>query len=404
MKINSIQNQNAFKGVTVTTSSKNSGKQIRDNVIIPFRETAQKISDKKGSRYADIIDTTEVFVAAAGKGKRCLPLTHMQGDDVTKVYYGIPEVDKQGKATGKMLYVLNIPMASAAPLLDEDGLKTVNAPVAKGSFAEVISFAKDRREQGLEQKDIIFMCGDNFFGVQGEDEEFEILDYLRDVIKDDSKVLGLVGVKRTPEETVNNFGCLKALPTGKDDIYKLDKFLEKPKTVELAKDFATDDGNCVANTGTFVMKKEAMDWLLDKIEEDPMFIARDDSEPYDFALASTKVQEHFGTDMCTIKIVKDWEDAGQPDTMAKLTEEFSKGRFLTYLPRGMQEAFKRSAAATCYNDGAQTTILATPKAVDTFKSARKLADYIDATDTLPKTSQVEVKDIEGMHVAGVVND
>ncbi len=411
MRINSIQNQNSFKGVTVTTSTGNSGMAIGKNVIIPFDNTARLISENSNGRYDDIKDKTEVFVLAAGKGKRCLPLSHCQGSDVTKVYYGIPDVDRNYRPTGEMNYVLDIPMAMASPFLDNDGLKWKNATKAQGSFAEVISFAKDLREKGLPQKNVIIMCGDNFFDSKVspgaskkeiEDKKYEITDYLADVARDDSKILGLIGVKRTPEETANNYGCLKAIPTSKDDICKLDGFTEKPKTAELARKFAMDDGNCIANTGSFIMKKEAMEWLLDRIEEDPMFIGKDENELYDFAAASTRVQEHFGADKCSIKLVQDWEDAGQPDTMASLTGEIAKGNYLNALPEDLKRSFQRSAANNYYNDGIQTTILATPEAVGEYETAENLAYYIETTGELPEpTDNVLVKDVEGMYVAGV---
>ena len=141
--------------------------------------------------------------------------------------------------------------------------------------------------------------------------------------------MGLIGVEREPEEVVNKFGVLKVVPTENDDIMQLDGFVEKPKTLELAREFETPSGKCIANTGMFVIKAEAMEWLMDQIEADPMFIAKNEKEPYDFAAACTKVQAEYGKDKCDVKLVQTWEDAGDPAALYRSIKEFQKGNFLS---------------------------------------------------------------------------
>lgn len=375
MRINPVmsksQNSPAFGSVYVTTSTKNHGDYVDNTVIQPFQPVAKKIAGKNSAKYQELKDTTDCYVLGAGEGTRFRQLAKTQGDLVNKISFGLPLLNEDGKPTGKELHMLDIPMSMAAPLMDEKGLIRKNAEVARGSFAEVVDNAKKLRTEGKPQKNVIVMCGDNLFDTK--DDPFQLLDFCSDIINNPNKQMGLIGVERTPEEVVNKFGVLKVAKGDKDGTYKLEGFKEKPTTVEIANEYKTPNGNCVANTGMFVIKAEAMDWLLDEIENDSKFIAntkKPDTEPYDFSSACTKVQEKYGKEKCDVKTVGVWEDAGEPDALYRTIAEYQKGNFIACMPEDLQKQIKNSAA-TIY-DG--TTLLSTPESIEKWGNAKNFSN------------------------------
>lgn len=372
MKIQGVQNTQTFKSVYVTTSTKNNGNYVEKEVINPFQPIARQIAEKYGELFKDIAKITDVYVLAAGEGTRFRPLSHEQGKIVNKISFGIPLVNEDGTPAHKNIHMLDFPMAMASPFIDERGLIRKNAETAKGSFAEVVDNAQKLREAKKPQKNVIVMCGDNLFDTD-KNRPFELLEFSKAVINNPDKMMGLIGVEREPEDVVNKFGVLNIIPTEKDDIVKLAGFVEKPKTEESARKFATPSNKCIANTGMFVIKAEAMEWLMDRLEEDPMFIAKDADEPYDFAAACTKVQEKYGANKCDVKLVQTWEDAGEPKALYRTIDQFAKGRFLTCLPEELQKAVMRSMPVIY--DG--KTMLASPESIEKFGSAKNLTAKIN---------------------------
>ncbi len=391
MKLNAITSISAaspsFKGVYVTTSTKNHGDYVDNEAIKPFNSTAQKIAAQYGKEFEDIIHNTNTFVLGAGSGSRFMNLAHKQGDEVNKISFAIMQLK-----SGKNLHMLDLPMAMASPLIDERGLTRVNAEVARGSFAEVVKVAQDLRNEGKPQKNVIVMCGDNLFDAP-KNNPFELLHFAQDIINNPSKQMGLIGVEREPDEVVNKFGVLKVSPSGDDDIMQLGGFVEKPKTIEKAREYETPAGKCIANTGMFILKAEAMEWLLDELENDKTFLAKvdkdgnkDKKEIYDFAKACELVQSKYGDAKCDVKIVDTWEDAGEPEALYRTIDEFKKGHFLTCLPDDMQEDIKRTAAKIY--DG--TSLLASSEAVERFGTAENLTNKInELTGIRTKLSQVD---------------
>ncbi len=322
MRINAMQSSPAFKSVYVTTSTKNNGDYVEKEVIKPFKKNFQPaIQDRPECRDFDQVKkSTDFYVLGAGAGSRFKELAATQGEKANKISFALPLTN------GKNLHMLDIAMAMSVPFADGKGLQRKNAEVARGSFAEVYDNALALRKAGKPQKNAVVCCGDNMFHT---DKPFELDYFVKDVIEDPTKQMGLIGVERDPQEVVGKFGVLKVVPTEKDDVMQLDGFVEKPKTLEIAREFETPNGKCIANTGMFVIKADAMEWLMDRIEEDPMFIAKNEAEPYDFAAACTKVQEEYGKDKCDVKLVQTWEDAGDPEALYRSIEEFQKGNFLS---------------------------------------------------------------------------
>ncbi len=399
MKVNftnqSYSSVPSFSSVYVTTSTKNNGDFVEKEVIKPFKPISERISKLEASQeFKSLIPDTNTFVLAAGSGSRFKELAQTQGELVNKISYSMILLNRNGIPTGKHLHMLDLPMAMASPMIDDKGLIRKNAEVAQGSFAEVVDEAKKLRQQGLEQKNVIVMCGDNLFDTDKNDP-FELLRFCKDIINDPNQKMGLIGVEREPEEVINRFGVLKVEETDSDKIMKLDGFVEKPKTVDSALRFATEDGKCIANTGMFVIKKEAMEWLLDEIisqEEKPEtkadpskgFIARSAKEPYDFSAACEKVQAKYGKENCSVRIIDTWEDAGEPQALYRTLGEYQKGHFLSCLPEPMQQQIRYSAAKIY--DG--HTLLASEDAVNKYGSAQNATQALKGIKTVDGVTTV----------------
>lgn len=384
MQINSINNLRtspSFQKVYVTTSTKNNGDFVEKEVIDPFKKffmpSIARMSQCKD--FESIIDDTDFYVLAAGEGSRFRQLAATEGSKVNKISFSEPLQD------GRRFHMLDIAMAMSVPFADQDGLIRKNAEVARGSFAEIYDNARILREKGLPQKNIVVCCGDNLFHT---DKPFELDYFMKDVIEDPTKQMGLVGVEREPEEVVNRFGVLDVIPTNKDDVMKLNGFVEKPKTESIAREFETPNGKCIANTGMFTIKAEAMEWLMDELEKDPMFIAKNEKEPYDFAAACTKVQEKYGANKCDVKLVQTWEDAGEPEALYRTIKEFQKGNFLTnFSPKDrmmIQSSMKKDF------DG--KTLLATINALNAYGTASRYTNMPIEKDG------VTITNIEGVDV------
>lgn len=399
MRINQLAATPNFRGVYVTTSSKNNGDYVDKAVIRPFQPIADEIATSDYAKeFQDIIDSTDTYVLAAGSGSRFKKLAQTQGDMVNKISFALPLLDEEGKPTERSLHMLDLPMAMAAPMMDENGLQRKNAEVARGSFAEVIDNAIKLREEGSPQKNVIVMCGDNLFDTK-QGDPFELLKFCKDIINDPTKAAGLIGVERDPEDVVNRFGVLNVAPADDNKTYNLKGFREKPKTLRTAKKFITPNGKCIANTGMFVIKADAMEWLVDevmagekteKVKRNPKagFIARSKEEPYDFAKALERIQEKYGEDKCQVRVIDTWEDAGEPEALYRTIAQYQKGHFLACLPKDLQEQIKHSM--NIIYDG--TSLLSSPEGVEKYANAVNLTkkmrgiqgiDGVFVTETKP---------------------
>lgn len=374
----------AFKSATFTTSTKNAGDKVEKHVINPHNEyyLPSMLRREEYRQYDEVRESTNANDLGGGEGSRLRALSHLQSPDTTKIWLALP-LDN-----GRDIHLPDFSMTQLAPFADENGFKRINADIARGSFAEIISQARDLREAGKPQQNQFVCCGDNMFHTE---KPFELARFMKDVIKDPTKQMGLVGVEREPEEVVKKFGVLNVIPTDKDDIMKLDGFVEKPKTVEIAREFETPNGKCIANTGMFVIKAEAMEWLLDQLEEDPMFLAKDEKELYDFAAACQKVQEHYGKDKCDVKLIQVWEDAGDPKAYYNTLKEIQQGYYLNNFAPEDREIIQRSAK----KDFDGKTLILSQAALKEYGNAANITAKINDLN-LPEG--MTIKNIDGVNV------
>ena len=227
------------------------------------------------------------------------------------------------------LTMLDIPMAMGRFFADEKGYSTIIAEQPTGSFGDIV---QNYLNTGREPRDVVVCCGDNVFDMKSE----EMLDFIVDTINNPQKQLGVVGVARTPEEVKERFGVLKVGAKDPQTGYlPLEGFVEKPP-LEVAKKLVTEDGNNVANTGMFVIKQDSMDKFLKIIDFEKnilggktLYLAKDPKkEIYDFAEATKKTQAIWGPEASNTKIVKTWEDVGEPEAYLRWIQEVKNGHYL----------------------------------------------------------------------------
>ena len=322
MNCRKINNNTSFKAAYVTLSEKNLGNEIKNNVVDPYNDYLYNIvrsqSKKEFNRMAD---STDFWVLGAGAGSRFVPVAaaaeKQTGVKSNKISLGIPMRD------GRDIHMLDWAMAMATPFAN-GRIETKIAKDKSGSFGDIIKHCQQVRAAGGKMKDTIVCCGDNVFGTKKN----ELNDFMKEVIDNPNKQLGVVGVKKPTEEVAGRFGVLKTEPIkGRSDVASLTGFAEKPPYEEAVK-YALPDGNCVANTGMFVIKAGAMEALMDALEVNPDLIKKDDVERYDFANAVKWTQATFGPSASDVKMVDTWEDVGEPKALYRFYQEVQNGQFL----------------------------------------------------------------------------
>jgi len=298
----------------------------------------------------DLVNKVNFFALAAGSGSRFKELAETVGN-YNKI--SIPFFIKDDKK----FKMLDIPMAMGKFFVDKKkGYESIIAETKSGSLGDIVK----KYLAGDEIKDTIVCCGDNVFGTKAE----ELTSFFTKVINDKNTHLALVGVERTPEEVAKRFGVLKPATTkaGKD-IMQLAGFEEKP-ALEVAKQLATEDGKCYANTGMFYISKEAMKNLIDEIKSGVNNIKKADDEPYDFALATkyihSKMKDWFGIAPekgAVIKTVKQWEDVGEPKAYYQFLKDVKNGTYLENFPKKYANEIKDAVARKTSLDGVNDAIL-----------------------------------------------
>ena len=311
-----------FKSAYVTLSEKNLGRHIDENVVDKYNDYLYNIvkvqADRKFDKYAD---NTDFWVLAAGEGSRFRPVAQAfekkTGVPANKISLPVKLED------GHDIHMLDWAMAMATPFADGKMISKI-AKDKSGSFGDIVAHNKKVLENGGELRDTIVCCGDNVFGVK----KGELNNFMVDLIENPDKQLGLVGVKKSPEVVAKRFGVLKTAPIeGREDVVSLTGFSEKPP-LEEAKTYALADGNCIANTGMFIIKKEAMETLMSELEKNPDLIKKDDVEKYDFANAVKWVQKTFGPEASDVKLVDTWEDVGEPKALYSFYKQLQEGKFM----------------------------------------------------------------------------
>jgi len=271
----------------------------------------------------DLQNKVDAYILAAGSGSRFKPMALAVGN-YNKISVPFELGDGQANLT-----MLGIPMAMGRFFADKGGYKKIIADKPTGSFGDVVL---NYLNTGREPKDVVLCCGDNVFDMKSE----EMLDFVVGTINNPKKQLGVVGVARTPDEVAKRFGVLKVgAQDSETGLFSLEGFVEKPE-LEAAKKLTTPDGNNVANTGMFVIKKESMEKLLDIIRHEQkvlggktLYIAKDPvKEIYDFAAATKWTQALNGPAASDVKIVKTWEDVGEPKAYLRWAQQMQQGHYL----------------------------------------------------------------------------
>ena len=363
MKINSIGNchclnqkahNQKFGNAYVTLSEVNCGHEIAKNVdaynkgdfLKMYYESIYKADKlinsinnplsgllKNNHRIKDtndLVNKVDFFVLAGGSGSRFKHLASAvsdlrgKGEKFNKI--SVPFELGNGEAP---LTMLDIPMAMGRFFAPKKGYEKIIAKTPTGSFGDVINHYLDGKHK---IKDVVVCCGDNVFDMKSED----MLDYIVRTINNPDKQLGVVGVARTPEEVAKRFGVLDV---GKQYVgsknYPLNGFVEKPE-LDAAKKLTTPEGISVANTGMFVIKKDTMEKLIKIIKAEKKvlkgkttYIAKDfDKEIYDFAAATKWARLINGSKACDVKIVKRWEDVGEPKAYLRWAQQLKLGHYL----------------------------------------------------------------------------
>lgn len=420
-----MKNAPAFGAGFVTVSQKNLGADIVTNIISPFNSHILPAMLKRANERAtaviqaarellnpndviktrkDLADKVNFFVLAAGSGSRFHELASSVGHH-NKISLPIH------LENGQRFQMLDVPMAMGRFFLGTEGYGTIMAEKKSGSLGDIV---KHYLENPKDIKDTVVCCGDNIFGTRAG----ELTSFFTKAINSPNTHLALVGVEREPIEVVKKFGVLgvEKIEHGSEDVRKLTVFKEKPKTLEEALQYATPEGKNIANTGMFYFSKEAMGKLIEEIKQAPgqilEAIAKPElekgtdkqlrdahgvlitDEPYDFGLANEyilkKIPEWFGIkskEGASVKIVKKWEDVGEPKAYYRMLEDMEKhGTYLDNLPdeyaQGVRKAIKDK---TVHGD----------KQLDTLLFSKTISSIKELENT-PLNVLTEVRTVENI--------
>jgi len=344
-----------FKAHFVTLSEKNLGKKISTDVVDVFNKTILPALNETGKKEAaavitaasaagtvaiinkpeDFQDKVNFFTLAAGSGSRFRELAQTVGD-YNKISLPFPIGDGYKQQN---IHMLDFAMAMGKYFIGDEGVKSIIASKPSGSFGDIVQYYLD----GNPVKDTMVCCGDNVFG----DKASDMMTFFTKAINNPNKHVALVGVGRKPEEVANRFGVLQVEGSLKDgnDVLKLTGFSEKPP-IEEAKNMAVDGVN-IANTGMFYISKDAMENLISEIRNGVNNIKKSDSEPYDFANAvkyvHSKLPDWFGVESkegADVKVVKKWEDVGEPKALYNFAEAVRHGEFLSNFSSELADKIK----------------------------------------------------------------
>ena len=397
MNINSVSSidccnpKPAFKSSYVTLSEKNLGQKIAQDVVDSFntkifpelKKTAFIEANAliKAARLGktdtvivnpeDLRHNINFFALGAGSGSRFKELAQAVGDyNKISLPFKIDETMD--------IHMLDFAMTMGKYFIGEEGVNKIVASQPSGSFGDIVA-----HYQNNPIKDTIVCCGDNVFG----DNSFDIMKFLIREINNPQKHVALVGVGRTPEEVANRFGVLNVKSTVKNKNLKLKGFSEKPQLEEAQK--LAIDGKNIANTGLFYISKEAMENLMDEINSGVNNIKKNDTELYDFANAvkyiHSKIYDWFNirpVNGADVKVVKKWEDVGEPKALYQFADDVKQGMYLNNFPQELAENIK-TAFSKRVHIGSENEY-----------------PYINFSDSLQINSKqlAEAKNIEGVNI------
>ena len=337
----------SFKASYVTLSEKNLGRKIAVNVVDAFnqkilpeikkiqRKEAQEIIDAAGagkviSKPEDFQNKINFFALAAGSGSRFKELAQTVGE-YNKISLPFKVSENQD------IHMLDFAMVMGKHFIGPEGVNKIIASKPTGSFGDIVQHYLD----GNPIKDTVVCCGDNVFG----DKATSMMEFFTRTINNPDKHVALVGVGRTPQEVAKRFGVLEVEGSMSDKALKLVGFSEKPPLEEAEK--LAVDGQNVANTGLFYISKEGMKHLIGEIKSGNNPIKKNDTEIYDFANAvkyvHSKTFEWFGikqSEAADVKVVKKWEDVGEPKALYAFANEVKHGEYLHNFPQKLKESIK----------------------------------------------------------------
>ena len=355
MKINSISSPQKpietvnFKSSIVTLSEKNLGQEIAKNVVDSFNgkilpqlrtstlKEAQEIINKAGkgsviNKPSDFQENINFFALAAGSGSRFKELAQTVGN-YNKI--SLPfKIDKE-----ENIHMLDFAMTMGKYFIGKEGVNKIIAKQPTGSFGDIVQHYL----AGNPIKDTVVCCGDNVFGDKAKD----MMTFFTKVINNPNKHVALVGVGRTPEQVAKRFGVLEVQGSLTDEALQLKGFSEKPALEEAQK--LAVEGENIANTGLFYLSKEAITQLLDEIKSGINNIAKNETEIYDFANAvkyvHSKLPSWFGiksTEGADVKVVKKWEDVGEPNALYEFAKDVKNGGYLSNFPEVLASKIKNA--------------------------------------------------------------
>lgn len=374
--------QTNFKASYVTLSQKNLGEKIAKNVVEKFnrnilpeiktssQKEAEEVIKKTGAgpviqKAEDYQNKINFFTLAAGSGSRFRELAQTVGD-----YNKISLPFKVNKDSD--IHMLDFAMTMGKYFIENSGVKTIVASKPSGSFGDIVAHYMNNPI-----KDTIICCGDNVFG----DKSSKLLEFFTRVINNPKKHAALIGVGRTPQEVANRFGVLECEGKAGATELKLKGFSEKPPIEEAEK--LAIGGKNIANTGLFYLSKEAITNLMSEIKNGVNNIKKNDAEPYDFANAVKYVHKmlpewfgiasHEGAD---VKVVKKWEDVGEPEALYSFANEVKQGTFLKNFPEKMSKEIQNSFKDRIHLEGENPHIVFTEN-VNVTPEQVKQAKVID---------------------------
>ncbi|MCQ2957604.1 MAG: hypothetical protein MJ180_01740 [Candidatus Gastranaerophilales bacterium] len=371
MKISNISQVNqgnspSFKASFVGLSEKNLGRQIASGIVDTFNrrilpeikttqlQEATQIIQNAGAgsviaKASDLQDKVNFFILAGGSGSRFRELAQTVGN-----YNKISLPFKIGEKED--IHMLDFALAKSKSFIGKEGITPIVEELPGGSFSSIVK----HYSAGNPIKDTVVCCGDNVFG----DSATSLTEFFTKMINNPKKHVALVGVGRTPEEVAKRFGVLKVSGSLNDEFMHLTGFQEKPE-LEVAKALAVDGQN-IANTGLFYLSKKAMTNLMDEISSGINNIKKNESEVFDFANAvkyvHSQAQKWFGVkpeEAAAVKVVKKWEDLGEPQALYSFANAVKKGDFIGDFPQTIQDKIRKSFNQRVHLDAKTPYILFT---------------------------------------------
>lgn len=345
-----------FGNLHITLNEANLGNEILSDIVVPFNRTllpeilktreaeAKRIIKRAGvgkiATPRDLVDKVNFFVLAAGEGSRFRPIARTVGEAKGREFNKISlpfHVD--GNPDIGSVHVLDFATLMGKHAIEETGVKTIFLEGKSGSLGYVVKYYLS----GNEIKDTIVCCGDNVF----DEKASNLMEFFVRSINNPNRHMSLVGVAKLPEETAGKFAVLTPGERLGKDTVSLAGIVEKP-SLEEAQRLACKQKD-IANTGLFYISKEAMEKLIDEIKSGVNHISKNEKEPYDFALACRyiflKIPDWFGIDAKTgadIKLVKRWEDIGEPAGLYNWIRGITKGHYLANFPPNIADAIRAS--------------------------------------------------------------